>query len=103
MTETRNAARDAKIVKRYLDGETQERLGIAFHLTRTRVWQILNKAGVSYKDSPNAPQGDRYGFVGANITKDMKKKLADKAKRTGKSMSRVLEEALEKTLDERKS
>lgn len=90
-----NSARDAKIVERYKAGENQEQLAKAYRLTRTRIQQVLSKAGVSYKDSPHAPQGDRYAFIGANVTKANKAKLKHEAKRTGKSMSRVIEEALE--------
>lgn len=95
-----NPERDADIVQRYKAGEKQEQLAASFHLTRGRIQQILKAAGVTYKDSPRAPRGDRYGFVGANITTPMKEKLRDKAKRSGKSMSRVLEETLEERFAE---
>jgi hypothetical protein len=96
----KNTERDAQIVDRYKKGHTQAQLASFFGVTRTRINQILRKAGVSYNDSPRKVRGDRYGFVGSNITKEMKRRLQDESRRTGKSMSRLLEDALETRLGE---
>lgn len=92
-----NTERDAQIVQRYRSGETQQALAEAYSLTRGRIVQILKKEGISFNDSPRKPR-NLYGFVGANITKSMKAKLQAESKRTGKSMSRLLEEALDTRL-----
>lgn len=95
----RNPTRDAQIVERYKAGETQEQLASAFHLSRGRINQVLTSAGVTRKDNPaRKNNGDLYAFVGVNVTKPMKARLAAVAKRKGKSMSGLLNEALTKQL-----
>jgi len=93
-----NRTRDALIVKRYKAGETQELLAIAFHISRARVQQILKKHGVGFKDSPN--RRNLYAFAGTHLTKDVKAQLTAEAKRSGKSISKLLSEAIEKKLVE---
>ena len=95
-TNDERAERDMQIVERYLKGETSYALATAFHLTRARISQILKKANVSYKDTPRTLRGNRYAYVGSNITKAMKQRLLNESERTGKSLSRIIEELLEK-------
>ncbi len=91
-----NSARDIEIARRYRAGDTHEELAQRHQLTRIRIVQILKKAGITFaKDSPRAPRGDRYAYVGVNLTKALKAQLKERAARDKKSMSRFIEELIE--------
>jgi len=96
------SARDLKIAQLYKTGKTQEELAVMFSVTQQRINQILRSQGVSFHDSPHAPRGDRYAFIGANVTHDLKRRVNNYAKRNKKSLSLVVEESLEKTVAKEK-
>jgi hypothetical protein len=89
-------ARNQQIIDRYLAGEKALDISKLYRISRARVSQILNAANISYKDTARAPRGDRYAFVGANISKEMKRRMLEESTLTGKSLSRIVEESLEK-------
>lgn len=95
-------ARDVKIAAQYRAGKTQEELAVLFNVTRSRIAQILKAQGVTFHDSPHAPRGDRYAFIGANVTHDLKRRVHNYADRHKKSVSNVVEESLERTVAKEK-
>lgn len=95
----RHMTRDRQIVICYRAGNTQEQIAKAFALSRNRVHQILHEQGCNHLDNPNNPRGERYAFIGANVTKDVKARFVAEAKRRGKSVSALTAELIEQELD----
>jgi len=87
--------RNAELIRRYLANEPIEELSSSFRLTRGRIYQILNKAGVS-RDR-QAPDG-RDQFLGVNLAEPVKDALRAEAQRRGVTMSSLSSEVLREML-----
>lgn len=85
---------DAEIVLCYKAGKTINQIGKAFHLTKQRVWQILKANNCTREMNPTTRSRRLYAFISANVTKDTKEFLTAEAKRRGKSLSHIVNEAI---------
>lgn len=90
------AERNLKIEQLYRQGLKQKEIAKVVQISRGRVAQVLRDRGLSVKDSPNSPPGDRYGFIGVNVTKDIRSKFKALCEFRGISMSSYLADFIEK-------
>lgn len=91
------AERNASICKDYQDGASLYDLGQKYQLSRQRIHQILQTAGIPIR--PRVfQQGDRDTFLGANINEGTKNALTELAQKKGVSVSALTDQALQEML-----
>ena len=86
--------RNEEICEMYVAGSTLQECGERFSISRERVRQILNKAGVP-KQRRTTEKSDREVFLGVNLTATTKEALKTKAKKRGVSMSRMVSDEID--------
>lgn len=91
--------RDADICRRYLTGETLQSIGDSYGLSRQRIEQIIQQAGI-WRQSAIKPS-ERDEFVGIVVPKPLKDALQDEAETRNTSMSQVIIEAFTKALEDK--
>lgn len=87
--------RERRIGDLYVSGETQQHIGDRYGLTRQRVCQILHELGLTREVRPLS---ERTVFLGIHITEETQKKLKEKAKKAGKSVSLLASSYIDKGL-----
>lgn len=94
--------RNQEIIDGYKAGATQDDLAAAHGITPARVWQILNRAGLTKRDRPSVShKRDEQAFTGVLLPPEVKKALRQAAKADGKSMSAFVAELVRAKLEER--
>lgn len=83
------AIRDKEICRRYLAGETQEQLGNVFNLSHQRISVILREGDVKV----SKPAGTAT-YLGVSIDREVKRRVKERAQHEGKSISRIVNDAL---------
>ena len=89
-----NVERDKRICKLYTEGVTPTELSRQFHLTRSRIIQIIKLSGV-----PMQNKIFRDEFLGVNLTESVKRSLKDEAEKRGLSMSNLTSKTITEMLD----
>ena len=84
--------RDDAIKAYYLEGHTVRECASHFRLNRSRIYQLLCKAGV---DTTRPSKSKRNKFLGVNVSEETKDALKAKADEQGTSVSRFASDALD--------
>ena len=88
--------RNELIVQKYQSGHPIEELCLEYKITRSRIFQILKKAGVPRER--HGPQVGRDQFLGVNLSEPVKDALRAEANRRGISMSSLSYDMLKEML-----
>lgn len=100
MTTEEIRVRDTQMCEQYIreksDGLTLAALGIQHGLSRERIKQILNKAGI--KTDRKVERSMRDQFLGVDLTEEVKNALRTEAARRGLSMSALTSDVVREML-----
>jgi hypothetical protein len=96
--------RNKQIILCYRAGNTMDVIASAFGISKQRVHQLLQRAGVTRQENPATRNRELYAFIGANVTKEVKALAVREAKRRHMSLSgwvsRVLQDELSHNMGE---
>jgi len=84
--------RDAELCDMYLAGATLSACAEKFGISKPRAQQIVRKHGYATRLSQEEPRG---AFLGVCLTPESKEALRVKAEEEGKTMSRLVSDAVE--------
>lgn len=98
LNETQRTERNALICRLYQEGLSQAAISQRIHISRERVRQILNEAGIMRRPQQRSKNG-RQLFLGVLVTKDVKVALQREAEKRGLSMSELTSTMLGELLD----
>ena len=92
MTKIDHTERNRAIVAQYLTGMAISKIAVIYHVTRSRIHQIVQESGVIRVERV---AGMKYAFIGINVTEDAKAAFHRHAATVGKSMSQLAAELID--------
>lgn len=92
--------RDTQIAEAYVAGSTLQELADQHKVTRSRIQQILRKAGITKLDR-HTEEAPPDIFLGVNVPEEVKEALRVEARLKGVSMSALTSETISDMLRER--